>query len=119
MSRSRLCLLLTCFAFAGLWASGPSLAAPLGAPSAWTLPSDDDEREIAKYARKLNQLEIKRAKDRQKLEAEYLKLFRRKKSMDLRELQKRMDKILEKREKLEEKYRREILKLEREQARRG
>jgi len=119
MKRPSACLLLTCFAFAGLYAGGSASAAPRHTPSALAFVSGDQDRETDKYNRKLHQLEIKRARDRQKLDAEYLKLFRRKKSMDLRELQKRLDKFQRKRDELEEKYYKELNKLEREWLRKG
>jgi len=117
MSRVSAYFLVTCFAFVAWSGRSPVSAMPLCASSAWALPSDDYDRETEKYNRKLYKLEAKRAKDLQKLEEDYRKLFKRKKSMDVLKLQDRLDEFQRKRDKVEEKYRTEVLKLERERAR--
>ncbi len=119
MSRLSPYVLLTCFAVAGWCGNGGVFARPLCTSSALALLSDDQGRETDKYNRKLNKLEVKRATDMQKLEADYLKLLQRKKSMDLRKLQQRLDEFQRKQQKLDEKYRRELEKLERDRARKG
>jgi t-SNARE complex subunit (syntaxin) len=119
MSRLSPCLLLTFFALTALCGSAGFAAEPLSAPSAVALPSDDHAREVDKYNRKLERLELKRARDMQKIEADYLKLLQRKKSMDLRKLQERLDKFQLKQKKLDKKYRKELEKLERERERKG
>ena len=113
MKRATYYLLLTCFAFAALQTGAKAFGAPLPAPSGFA--SQYFDRDIEKYNRKLNNLEVKRVRDQQKLEADYLKLVQRKKKMDLRKLQQEMDKFQRKRDKVEEKYRREIEKLERKE----
>ena len=118
MSRLSSCLLLTCFAFAVLCGRS-SLFAATSDPSALALLGDKQDREIDKYNRKISQLEIKRTRDRQKLEAGYLKLLQRKKTMDLRKLQQRLDEIQRKQERLDRKYRLELEKIERERERKG
>lgn len=112
-------LLLTCLAVAVLGGNGQTAAAPVHMGSAQALSQNDQDRQTAKYNRKLERLEIKRARDRAKLDAEYLKLFQRKKSIDLRKLQEELDEFQRKRDKVEEKYRRELEKMERERARSG
>ncbi len=112
-------VLLTCFAVAGFCGNGGVFARPLCTPSALALLSDDQDRQTDKYNRKLERLEIKRARDRQKLETDYLKLLQRKKSMDLRKLQLRLDEFQRKQQRLDQKYRRELEKLERDRARKG
>ena len=119
MSRLSPYVLLTCFTFAGWCGIGGVSAVPLSTPSAVALLSDDQGRETDKYNQKLNKLEIKRAKDLQKLEADYLKLLQRKKSMDLRKLQQRLDEFQRKQQKLDQKYRKELEKVERDRARKG
>ncbi|MFB3903092.1 MAG: hypothetical protein ACE15E_06540 [Acidobacteriota bacterium] len=119
MNRLNGCLLLMGVALAGAPGACSVGAAPSTPPSSLALLSDDQDRQIDKYNRKLEQLEIKRVRDRQKLDAEFRKTFQQKKPIDLRKLQKRLDEFRRKRDKLEEKYRRELLKLEREGARKG
>ncbi|RPI21516.1 MAG: hypothetical protein EHM61_24580 [Acidobacteria bacterium] len=72
-----------------------------------------------KYNRKLNEIEVKRFKDRQKLEAEYLKLFQKKESPDLKKLQKKLDEFRRKLENVDKKYYRRLQKIERERAKEG
>ncbi len=119
MSRLSPYLLMTCFVIAGFHAGGTVFGAPCSAPSTLALTSDDRDREADKYNRKLKEIETTRTRDRQKLEADYLKLIQKKKSTDLRKLQEQFEKIQRKREKVEEKYRRELEKLDRERARKG